>query len=313
MEEKEKPRQQASIHLNFSLTDPPENRRILEAKGLTFSYGSVPIFEDAAFSLANHKKIALVGPNGCGKTTLFRLLERAYAGQGSEGAGQIRIVPKAKFGFLAQDFSALNPAETVLENALADSVQQPSAVKSALAGLLFPPGTWGKRVAVLSGGERMRLAFAKLLVSAANVLLLDEPTNYLDLPSIRALEKQIQEYEGTVFFISHDQAFIRSTADEILWIEDQKIHTFGGTAEEFERSQKEQEKGKHPKKAGNGKPSSNKALGEPGPALGKEERLLLELRLAKLAGELARGHSEQEQQRLEAEYLGIARRLQQKN
>lgn len=282
MEAKEKTEQEAVMRLRFDRTDPPEGRRIMEAKDVCFSYGDHVIFREASFSVRNRKKTALSGENGSGKTTLFRLIENASAGE----ENGIRIVPKAKIGVLKQDFSQLDPNRTVLENAMAVSVQEPAAVKGVLAGLLFGIDDWGKRAAVLSGGERIRLALARLFVSDANVLLLDEPTNYLDLVSVRALEKQLAAYEGAVLFISHDREFVGNVAQELLWIDRQRIFKFAGTLAEYEAEQKRREH----------------AAGTADERMAQEERMRAELRLARLGGLLGHAPSLAEKERMEAEY-----------
>lgn len=358
MEVKEKPRQEAVMRLAFDKTDPPESKRVIEVKELSFSYdmrmsaesrdvdsGAVSgvagdiadhaandsittqLLDKVSFSVSNRKKTALLGANGAGKTTLFRLIEEAWresmgesrdkagydtdggnAGTtglsgvnadnaGLKGVGQIRLVPKARLGVLAQDFSQIQPEKTVLENALWDSVQQPAVVKNVLAGMLFGADQWNKRAEVLSGGERMRLAFVKLLVSAANVLLLDEPTNYLDLTSIQALERQLAEYEGAVLFISHDREFVRRSADELLLLENGKVTKFAGTLTEYEEAQK--------RKA---EKEAEKQTAEAG-GLTEAERMQLELRRAKLSGLFGHAPSLEEKERLEAEYWEITRKL----
>ncbi len=291
MEVKEKPAQETAMRLRFDRTDPPESRRILEAKHVSFSYGDHVIFKDASFSVRNRKKTALTGENGSGKTTLFRLIENACAG----AENGIRIVPKVKVGVLKQDFSQLEPERTVLENAMAYSVQEPAVVKSVLAGLLFGVDDWGKRAAVLSGGERIKLAFAQLFVSSANVLLLDEPTNYLDLVSIKALEKQLLAYEGAVLFVSHDREFVRHIAQELLWIEKQQVFKFSGTLAEYEA---EQERQRH-------------AAKDARERMTQEERMRAELSLARLNGLLGHAPSLEEKERLEAEYWELVEKLKQ--
>lgn len=289
MEGKEKPRQEVFMRLNFSKTDPPESRKILEMKDVSFSYGENRIFEGISFSLSNHKKTALLGKNGSGKTTLLHMIEKA----GQEEQPGIRIVPKAKIGVLHQDLSRLEPEKTVLENAMARSVQEPAAVKNVLAGLLFGVDDWEKKASVLSGGEKMKLAFARLLVSDVNVLLLDEPTNYLDLVSIKALEKQLKAYEGAVLFVSHDSAFTEQVAEELLLIENRKVVKFSGSCEAYREEQKRRQDA-----ADNGRER-----------IKKEERMRLELRLAQLGGALGHAPSLEEKERLEAEYWEIVKRL----
>ena len=159
-------------------------------------------------------KAVLLGPNGAGKSTLFRLIQD----------GEIfKKAPKARLGFFEQSLSGLDDKLTVLESVMAHSVQRETVARTILARLLFSARDMDKPVGVLSGGERNRLCFARLFVSAVNVLILDEPTNYLDLPSIEALEQMLREYEGTLLFASHDAAFVESIANRRLKIENRKI------------------------------------------------------------------------------------------
>ena len=215
MEVKEKPRELPMIRPDFQLTDPPQNRIILEAEHLSFAYpnGRI-IFDDAVFRLFRGSRTAVIGPNGAGKTTLFRLIREGEL---------IRSVPKARLGFFHQDLSGLKENETVLESVMRDSIQKEGAVRSILARLLFSARDIHKPVSVLSGGEKIRLCFARLFTSAANVLILDEPTNYLDIPSVEALEKLFSEYEGTMLFASHDEAFVNAIATDRLIIDGHKI------------------------------------------------------------------------------------------
>lgn len=301
MEVKEKPKKEAVMRLDFGRTDPPESRRVLEVKGLDFSYGERVLFEQVSFTLTNRKKTALLGPNGSGKTTLLSLLEET----GCEERSEIRLAPKVRLGVLAQNLEQLDPDKTVLENAMAESVQLPAVAKSVLAGLLFGPDDWQKKAAVLSGGERIKLGFAMLLLSRANVLLLDEPTNYLDLPSIKALEKQLIQYEGTVLFVSHDRAFVQNTAQEILQIENKGILKFSGTLEEWELEQKRRQEWEAlSNTASGGTAGSQKSARKD-----EEERMLLELQLARLTGQLGHAPSLQEKEKLEADYWEIVEKL----
>lgn len=308
LEKKEKPRQEVSIHMDFSRTNPPESRRVLEVKELDFSYGTRPIFEKASFTLSNRKKTALLGPNGSGKTTLIRYLQKISVSEeepeknaagGKAEFQKLSFAPRVRLGILAQNLRMLDPEKTVLENALTDSVQLPAVVKNMLAGLLFGPDDWNKRAAVLSGGERMRLGFAMLLLSDANVLLLDEPTNYLDLPSIQALEKQLNAYEGAVLFVSHDSRFVQNTAQELLIIEDRKIIKFSGGLEQWEQEKR--------RLAGLASGKSPEAARQE--RMAGEEKLRLELRLARLSGLLGHASSLEEKEQLEAEYWEIIRAL----
>ncbi len=230
MEVREKPREQPRMCPDFRLTDPPENAVVIRGEGVCFSYESGgEIFKDASFQIRNRSRVAVVGENGAGKTTLLKLIRREYPLE----KGSIYVVPKASMGLLDQDMAQIDYGKTVLENVMEDSVQNESIARTILARLLLSAQDMHKKAAVLSGGERIKLAFAKLFVGRANLLILDEPTNYLDIPSVEALEEMFSEYEGVLVFVSHDEAFIRACATEILEVKDGKVQNYLGTPEEF--------------------------------------------------------------------------------
>lgn len=236
LEIKEKPKELPKIRLDFSMTNPPENRVVISTDRLSFSYGSKKIFDKTCFSIPNGSKTALWGENGTGKSTLLNLIYKNL----NDG---IRIVPKAKLGYFHQTFENLEYNKTVLENVMRDSVQSQTTARTILARLLIRTDDVYKDIQCLSGGERIKVSFAKLFVSDANVLLLDEPTNYLDMLSVEALESVLCEYEGTVLFVSHDRAFVNSVADRVLIFENQTITTFEGKLEDYNLSrQKKQTK-----------------------------------------------------------------------
>ena len=174
-------------------------------------------------------RVAIVGENGAGKTTLLNLIRQEY----TLNKGTIYVVPKASIGLLDQNMASLDLEKTVLQNVMEESVQKEGIARTILDRLLLSARDMQKKAGVLSGGERIKLAFAKLFVGRANVLILDEPTNYLDIPSVEALEEMFSEYEGVLIFVSHDEAFIRACATEILEIKNGKAIPFLGTPEEF--------------------------------------------------------------------------------
>jgi macrolide transport system ATP-binding/permease protein len=175
-----------------------------------------------------------------------------------------------------------------------DSVQKETVARTILARLLLQGNDVHKKVSVLSGGEKIKAAFAKLFVSNANVLLLDEPTNYLDMKSIEALESVMREYEGTVLFVSHDRNFVKSVADKLLILDDQSVKSFDGGLGEYEAQAVK------PVNQTAGK----RAKAEAGDTAGRMpdgiERTMLQMRLTETIAKLSSGNGNREA--LEEEY-----------
>lgn len=256
LEEKEKPRELPRIQLDFSLTQPPQNKIVMSCQGLSFAYGENTLFESASFEIPNRSRTALIGNNGAGKTTLFQLI--------TQGNQAIRCAPKARLGYFRQDFENLDESKTVLENALVRSVQSEVTVRTILARLLFRGDSVNKKTAVLSGGERIKLSLAQLLASDANVLLLDEPTNYLDVPSIEAVQEILSDYPGVLLFVSHDESFVNAVATRLLLIEKKQIRAFAGTLTDYQKQAQ-----------------------APRPRPDAAQRMVLETRLARIISELS--------------------------
>jgi macrolide transport system ATP-binding/permease protein len=272
LEKVDRPREETAIHLDFSLTDPPQSRTVLRAERVSFGYDK-PLFTDASFDLPLGSKTALLGPNGAGKSTLLRLIR--------EEAEGIRKTPRATLGVFCQEFETLDLDKSVLNNALKHSIQTETVVRTILSRLLFSRDDMNKPASVLSGGERVKLAFAQLFVGPANVLLLDEPTNYLDILSLSILETMLREYEGTVLFVSHDQAFVSNVATRLLILENSRLQTFEGTLSIYQQKQSE---------------NTNAAF----------DRTRLQMRLSQLTDSI--GHANpKEKERLEAEYAACLR------
>ncbi len=206
---------------------PRSGQQVALIEDLTHTYGDQILFLGAHLQVERGQRIALVGPNGAGKSTLLRLLmgqEQPTEGNASLGIHQ--VIP----GYFAQNQAeALNPHITVLETMIQmvpDWTQ--TQVRTLLGRFCFTEDTVFKQVAQLSGGEKARLAMAKLLLTPCNLLLLDEPTNHLDLPAKAMVEEALQNYKGAAVIISHDRYFIRRTANRIVELRDGELVLYQG-------------------------------------------------------------------------------------
>ncbi len=200
----------------------------LNSKNLAGTDAGAPrlIYESLNFECERGQRIVLVGPNGAGKSTLLKLLADVLQPQG----GERKLGHNTKHGYFAQHRAAmLNPKHTVLEEAL-ETPQRitEQAVRNILGSFLFRGDDVFKRVSVLSGGEKSRLALVKLLLDPPNLLLMDEPTTHLDLASVDALIEALKQYEGTLIFISHDVHFIRALANHVVRVEAGLLRHFTG-------------------------------------------------------------------------------------
>lgn len=206
---------------------PRSGQQVAGIENLTHAYGDRILFLGARLHVERGQRIALVGPNGAGKSTLLRLLMGQE--QPTEGAAQLgkhRVIP----GYFAQNQAeALDPRITVLETVtqVAPDWSQ-TRMRTMLGHFGFTEDRVFKAVARLSGGEKARLALAKLLLTPCNLLLLDEPTNHLDVPAKAMLEEALQTYEGAALIISHDRYFIRQTANRIVELRDGELVLYQG-------------------------------------------------------------------------------------
>lgn len=197
------------------------------------------VYEKLEFQAERGQRIVLVGPNGAGKSTLLKLLAEAIPLQ----SGERLLGHNVRAGYYAQyRVEMLNPEHTVLEEAL-DTPQRVTeqAVRSILGCFLFRGDDVFKRVSVLSGGEKSRLALVKLLLDPPNLLLMDEPTTHLDMASIEALTAALDPFEGTLIFISHDVHFIRSLANHVVHVEHGRLAAFPGDYEYYRSKMAERE------------------------------------------------------------------------
>jgi len=214
--------------INFSFPQPQRSGlKVITLKDIHFAYGQNSVYRGIDFLAERDQRVVLVGPNGAGKSTLLKLLAGVLPVQ----KGERILGHNAKEGYYSQyRVEMLKPERTVLEEAL-DTPQRITEqfVRTVLGCFLFRGDDVFKRVSVLSGGEKSRLALVKLLLDPPNLLLMDEPTTHLDMPSIDALLGALKQFAGTVIFISHDVYFIRALANHVVHVNAGKLmHYTGG-------------------------------------------------------------------------------------
>lgn len=187
------------------------------------------VLTDANLLIWSGETVGLVGANGAGKSVLFKLI----LDQMEATDGDIRIGPSSHMAYYSQEHQTLDYNKTVVAEIREMKPMYEGEAYSFLGRFLFDRGAAQKQIRDLSGGEKSRLQFAKLMLTPANFLLLDEPTNNLDIPSVEALERVLESYEGTVFMISHDRYFLDSVASRIVELKDGEIESFAGGWEDY--------------------------------------------------------------------------------
>ncbi|MBO0995882.1 Vga family ABC-F type ribosomal protection protein [Bacillus sp. SD088] len=228
LEKVEKVKELPSIKMNLPNEETFKGRIILRVEGVLGKIEERILWQPAHFQVKGGDKLAIIGPNGSGKTTLIKKLLRQEQG--------IYFSPAVKIGYFSQNLDVLQPDQSILENVRSTSTQEESFIRTVLARLHFFGEDVYKNVSVLSGGERVKVAFAKIFVSDINTIIMDEPTNFLDIQAVEALESLLQGYAGTVIFVSHDRRFIESIANRILTIEKQELQVFDGSYKEYKQA-----------------------------------------------------------------------------
>ncbi len=226
----ERPREAAQLKLDLSTT-LRSGDRVIETHELAVGYaddGKV-LFRAPDLLLWREECAALIGPNGAGKTTFLKTLLGGLAPL----AGSVKLGSSLKVGYFAQAHEGLNPERTPLEEIMAAKEMPPNKARDYLAKFLFTGDDVFKKVAVLSGGERGRVALAKLALEGANLLLLDEPTNHLDIPAQEILQAVLADFPGTILLVSHDRYLIDGLATQIWSVEDGALEVFKGSWSEY--------------------------------------------------------------------------------
>lgn len=218
---------QVNFRFNFNIKSGRHVKRFVD---VSKSYGDLSILNNTSIGLERGDKVALIGANGKGKSTVLRIVDGSEKHEGKVETGH-NVTP----AFYAQhQLESLNVQNEILEELKqAGSKKTEQELRNVLGCFLFTNEEVFKKIRVLSGGEKSRVALAKTLLSEANFLLLDEPTNHLDILSVSILVQALQQYQGTLLLVSHDRHFITQVANKIWWIEDEEIKEYPGTYAEF--------------------------------------------------------------------------------
>jgi ATP-binding cassette, subfamily F, member 3 len=218
---------QVNFRFNFNTKS---GRHVKRLENISKSYGDLEILKNSTIGIERGDKIALIGANGKGKSTVLRIVDGSEKHHGKVETGH-NVNPS----FYAQhQLEALDVKNDLLEELKQEGTGKSELeLRGVLGCFLFTGDEIFKKIKVLSGGEKSRVALAKTLISEANFLLLDEPTNHLDILSVSILVQALQQYEGTLLLVSHDRHFITKVANKIWWIEDKEIKEYPGTYEEF--------------------------------------------------------------------------------
>jgi ATP-binding cassette subfamily F protein 3 len=202
---------------------------VARADKLSKRYGKVVLFSEASFFIRGGERVGIIGPNGCGKTTLLNIL----LGKDDEYEGFARLGPWVKYGFVGQRIVFDDPNRTIKEELLSKKEMKDSEARDYLSQFQFYGEEVDKRIEVLSGGEKVRLLLACIMLDKPDCLIMDEPTNHLDMPARDALESALLEFHGTVIAVSHDRYFLNRCVERILEIADGKTNSYLGNYDAY--------------------------------------------------------------------------------
>ncbi len=281
MEEKEKPKVSRNINIKLEGSNDKTSDILIRTQGLSKTYDKT-LFKDISFNICRNTKTGIVGKNGVGKSTLLKgLMGKVILD------GDISISPSTKIGYFSQELEELNLGSTILEE-LKKINNDESYVRTLLGCMLFRRDDVYKRIESLSYGERVRVAFLKLILEENNLLILDEPTNFLDIPTREIIEDALLDYEGAILFVSHDRYFAEKMAEEIWELyNNELIQYLGGYSYYLDKKRQSFSK-------------ENIDI--------KEEILKLEMQLSHISFKLM-GCKNDEKSDLEKEYFEVTKKL----
>ena len=268
LEVKEKPKEEAEIKLTIDEKDKIFSKVLVRAEKLSKSFDDKVLFDNANFEIPNKKKIALLGDNGSGKTTILNMIVNK----------EVWCHPNLKIGYYSQLSEIIDEKKTVLENVFESSIYDQTMTRIILARLGFKEDEVFKMVDVLSDGERAKVKLAKLVTSDFNFLIMDEPTNFLDIRAIEALEELLIGYDRPLLFVTHDVSFVNNIADGLIIIKNKKMENFSGNLAQYQNRRE--------------KLKENKNTND----------FLIEFRLSAINNRLASEITKEEREELEAEY-----------
>lgn len=297
--ERLEPPQEENSRMQLELEpDVISGKDVLEVSDLAKSYDGRKLFEHLSFQIQRGDRIALLGDNGTGKTTILKIIN----GVVEADAGSIRLGANVSIGYYDQEQQNLSGEKTLFEE-MQDAYPElnNTRIRNILAAFMFTGDDVFKRIDALSGGERGRISLAKLMLSGANFLILDEPTNHLDMESKDILEQALNRYTGTILYVSHDRYFVNRTASRILELSGGKLELFYGNYDYY------MEKKRQAKETAVGETGEEKN-GQGDGRMDWEAQKKLQAQKRKVAGELAR--TEKEIQKAEDEIASIEEEFQ---
>lgn len=280
LEVKEKPKNIEKIKIDLKEVNDIHSKILIEGENINKSFGKNILFKQGSFKIYNKTRTAIVGSNGCGKTTLIKMIINEES--------ELKTSENLKIGYFSQDFDVLDENKTIIENIMENSIYDESHSRTVLSRLLFKREEVYKRVSELSGGERVKVSFAKIILSDINLLILDEPTNYLDIYSMEAVEKVLEEFSGTMIFVSHDIRFVNKLATNLIVFKEDKLINFEGNYEDYMKN--------------------SEILKDDDKKL-KQKIFVLENRLAQLIGRISMPGKKDNIQELDKEYSTVLQQL----